>query len=65
LIGVNRIGEVRNQLVYFGASLTCDLMGKVLSLGNASQDYIETTIELADTKRAREQFPFLDDIKVC
>jgi omega-amidase len=64
VIGVNRIGKDGNQLSYTGGSLVCDPMGKVLSLGSASQEYIETTIELADTKRTREQFPFLDDMKI-
>ena len=63
VIGVNRIGTDGNQLNYTGGSLVCDPMGKVISTGAEEQEYIETTIDLSQSRLIRKKFPFLNDMK--
>lgn len=63
VVGVNRIGSDGNGLEYGGGSHVFSPAGVDLSSGTALQEYIVTEVILDETKKLRQSFPYLEDIK--
>jgi len=62
VVGINRIGKDGNNLEYGGGSHVYSPSGEDLSRGDENQEYIVTEIDLNETKKIRQQLPFLQDI---
>lgn len=62
VVGVNRIGEDGNNIIYSGNSAIIHPKGKKLSTTQAHQENIETiTLNYAEMKHYREKFPAIQD----
>ncbi|MDX1352171.1 MAG: nitrilase-related carbon-nitrogen hydrolase [Thiomicrorhabdus sp.] len=61
VMGVNRIGQDGNGLNYIGGSMVVSPIGEVLAYGNATQEWIETSLQIEQVNHVRTQFPFLAD----
>lgn len=58
VIGVNRIGEDGNQLVYSGDSLAVDFKGELLADEPAYQPFVKTIrVDLTSLQAFKQQFP--------
>ncbi|BCN92910.1 carbon-nitrogen hydrolase [Thiomicrorhabdus immobilis] len=64
VIGVNRIGQDGNGLIYAGGSCVISPLGEVLAYADAEQTWLTGEIELQQVDEVREQFPFLEDMYV-
>jgi omega-amidase len=61
VIGLNRVGEDGNGLVYPGRSRACDPLGNVLADLQGSEQTTLVSIELQKVMEIRQQFPFQAD----
>ncbi len=63
MIGVNRVGT-DPSLTYDGHSALIDPMGNVLASSNKKEEIIFAELDTEKVKETRDNFPFLNDIKL-
>lgn len=63
MIGVNRVGYGGREY-YDGRSSIYDPLGNQIIISRDEEKLIEAEIDLSQIQKVREQFPFLDDIKL-
>lgn len=63
VVGVNRIGEDGNGLIYVGGSMVIDPLGEILSYADSEQACQITEVSIKQVKLVRRQYPFLADIE--
>ena len=62
VIGVNRIGEDANQLIYSGDSLLLSALGETISSIEPNQEIVQTLVlKATELTTIRENLPFLKD----
>ena len=61
VIGVNRVGYDGNEVYYSGGSMCISPLGDVVYYKPEDEDLYTFTLNPAELKRARDQFPFLKD----
>lgn len=62
VIGVNRIGEDANQLIYSGDSLLVSALGETISSIEPNQEIVQTLVlKATELTTIRENLPFLKD----
>lgn len=64
VIGVNRIGIDGNDLMYPGNSHIISPSGQDLCSGSSQDELIIADIDLGQVDEVRNEFPFLDDMKI-
>ncbi len=62
-IAVNRIG-VEGKIEFWGNSFICQPSGAILNVPNKNEEIYSTTIDLSDSKKYREVWPFFRDRRV-
>jgi len=63
VVGVNRIGQDGNGLLYEGGSCVISPLGETVSLMDANTQYQVTEINEQETLQVRQRFPFLSDMQ--
>jgi omega-amidase len=62
VVGVNRVGEDANQLIYSGDSLLISALGETISNFQQREESVEThVLKMSDLHQIRENLPFLKD----
>jgi predicted amidohydrolase len=61
VIGVNRVGEDGNKVIYTGNSMVVNAAGKTLYLKENDEDIFTVTLEKDDLLAVRNKFPFWKD----
>lgn len=61
VIGVNRVGEDNNEIIYNGGSTIIDPLGERIYQKTNGEDIFTCTLHKEKLEEVRSQFPFLDD----
>ncbi|MEO6136727.1 MAG: amidohydrolase [Ginsengibacter sp.] len=61
VIGVNRVGEDNNEIIYNGGSTIIDPLGERIYQKTNGEDIFTCTLHKEKLEEVRTQFPFLDD----
>ena len=61
VIGVNRMGDDGNKILYTGESMVVDPMGEILYHKNDEEDVFTVTLDKSHLEKTREKFPFWKD----
>ncbi len=61
VIGVNRVGEDGNNILYSGDSMIIDPLGEILYQKNIEEDIFTCTLQKEKINEVRERFPFWKD----
>ena len=61
VVGVNRVGEDANKIIYKGDSTIIDPMGEIVYCQSQQEDVFTYTLQKENIDKPRARFPFLDD----
>ncbi len=61
VLGVNRVGEDGNGILYSGDSMIVDPLGEILYQKNNEEDIVTCTLQKEKINEVRERFPFWKD----
>ncbi|MEO6638605.1 MAG: nitrilase-related carbon-nitrogen hydrolase, partial [Ginsengibacter sp.] len=61
VLGVNRVGQDGNGIVYSGDSMIVDSLGEILYQNNGEEDIFTYTLQKEKISEVRQKFPFWKD----
>lgn len=61
VVGVNRVGEDGNKIIYSGDSMIIDPLGEILYQKTNEEDVYTFTLQKEELNKVRERFPFWKD----